>query len=63
MPVLTEEGIPPLELPFDGGKPPGKAVFVNTLPNTMNDPDFQGEKFREWLKKINLDPERIVLGV
>jgi EAL domain-containing protein (putative c-di-GMP-specific phosphodiesterase class I) len=43
--------------------PPGKIVFVNTLPNTMNDPDFQGTKFKEWLEKINLEPERIVLEI
>ena len=43
--------------------PEGKLIFVNTLPNTMNDPDFQGTKFKEWLEKINLDPERIVLEI
>ncbi len=29
----------------------------------MNDPDFQGTKFKQLLKKVNLEPERIVLEI
>ena len=43
--------------------PAGKKIFVNTLPNTMNDPDFQGTKFKKWLDKVKLDPSRIVLEI
>ncbi len=45
------------------GLPQGKLIFVNTLPNTMNDPDFQGTKFKQWLEKVNLDPKLLVLEI
>ena len=43
----------------------GKAhkLFVNLLPTTIRDPEFQGERMLDFLKANNLSPSRIVLEI
>lgn len=43
--------------------PPGQLLFVNTLPMTIRDPEFQGQLMIDFLGGLNLDPSRIVLEV
>ncbi len=38
-------------------------LFLNTLPMTIRDPDFQGKAMIEALEGMNIDPSRIVLEV
>lgn len=40
-----------------------RKLFVNLLPTTIRDPEFQGEKMLEFLKAHNLSPSRIVLEI
>ena len=42
---------------------PEHKLFVNLLPTTIRDPEFQGERVLEFLKKYNLSPSRIVLEI
>jgi len=42
---------------------PGQKLFVNLLPTTMRDPEFQGEKMLESLEANNLSPSSIVLEI
>lgn len=38
-------------------------LFVNTLPMTIRDPEFQGKLMEDFLKRVNLHPSRIVLEI
>ena len=38
-------------------------LFVNTLPMTIRDPEFQGQLMVDFLKSMNLHPSRIVLEI
>jgi len=38
-------------------------LFVNTLPMTIRDPEFQGQPMVDFLKGLNLAPSRIVLEI
>lgn len=38
-------------------------VFVNTLPGTVNDPEFRGHHLIHSLEAVGLEPERIVLEI
>jgi EAL domain-containing protein (putative c-di-GMP-specific phosphodiesterase class I) len=38
-------------------------LFVNLLPTTIRDPEFQGERMLEFLEANNLTPSRIVLEI
>jgi len=38
-------------------------LFVNTLPMTIRDPEFQGQLMVDFLKGMNLHPSRIVLEI
>jgi EAL domain-containing protein (putative c-di-GMP-specific phosphodiesterase class I) len=42
---------------------PEYKLFVNTLPMTIRDPEFQGASMIEFLDGMKLDPSRIVLEV
>ena len=41
----------------------GQKLFVNLLPTTIRDPEFQGEKMLAFLEANNLSPSRIVLEI
>jgi EAL domain-containing protein (putative c-di-GMP-specific phosphodiesterase class I) len=38
-------------------------VFINTLPATIRDPEFQGKHLIEFLDKAQITPERIVIEI
>lgn len=40
-----------------------RKLFINLLPTTIQDPEFQGERMIEFLEKNNLAPSRIVLEI
>lgn len=40
-----------------------KLVFVNTLPNTIHDPEFRGKYLKDFLKDINIRPSNIVFEI
>jgi EAL domain-containing protein (putative c-di-GMP-specific phosphodiesterase class I) len=42
---------------------PGHKLFVNLLPTTIRDPEFQGERMLEFLEERKLSPSRIVLEI
>jgi len=42
---------------------PSHKLFVNLLPTTIRDPEFQGELMLSFLKERNLSPSRIVLEI
>ena len=42
---------------------PAHKLFVNLLPTTIRDPEFQGESMLSFLKERNLSPSRIVLEI
>ncbi len=42
---------------------PHHKLFVNLLPTTIRDPEFQGEQMLSFLKENNLAPSRIVLEI
>jgi EAL domain-containing protein (putative c-di-GMP-specific phosphodiesterase class I) len=43
---------------------PGKAkIFINTLPATMRDPEFQGKYLIDSLERACINPERIVIEI
>jgi EAL domain-containing protein (putative c-di-GMP-specific phosphodiesterase class I) len=42
---------------------PTHKLFVNLLPTTIRDPEFQGERMLQFLKERNLSPSRIVLEI
>jgi EAL domain-containing protein (putative c-di-GMP-specific phosphodiesterase class I) len=42
---------------------PGHKLFVNLLPATIRDPEFQGERVLSFLAERNLSPSRIVLEI
>jgi EAL domain-containing protein (putative c-di-GMP-specific phosphodiesterase class I) len=42
---------------------PSHKVFVNLLPTTIRDPEFQGERMLEFLEAKSLSPSRIVLEI
>jgi EAL domain-containing protein (putative c-di-GMP-specific phosphodiesterase class I) len=39
----------------------GWRVFVNTLPISLNDPEFRGQYLKEFLRQVRLAPKNIVL--
>jgi EAL domain-containing protein (putative c-di-GMP-specific phosphodiesterase class I) len=41
----------------------GHKLFVNLLPTTIRDPEFQGRRMLEFLEERNLSPSRIVLEI
>jgi len=43
--------------------PPGVKVFVNTLPATMRDPEFQGQHLVRLLEQGQITPDRIVIEI
>jgi EAL domain-containing protein (putative c-di-GMP-specific phosphodiesterase class I) len=43
--------------------PPEYRLFVNVVPASMYDPDFQGESLRRFLESLGLAPDGIVLEV
>lgn len=43
--------------------PKDKVVFVNTLPNTIHDPEFRGQYLKKFLQKLDLNPRNIVFEV
>jgi EAL domain-containing protein (putative c-di-GMP-specific phosphodiesterase class I) len=43
--------------------PEGSKLFVNVLPSSMYDPEFQGEGLIRLLSDLGLSPERIVLEI
>lgn len=45
------------------GLKPQYKLFVNLLPTTIQDPEFQGERMLSFLKANNLSPSRIVLEI
>jgi len=42
---------------------PAHKLFVNLLPTTIRDPEFQGERMLSFLQERNLSPSRIVLEI
>jgi EAL domain-containing protein (putative c-di-GMP-specific phosphodiesterase class I) len=42
---------------------PSHKLFVNLLPTTIRDPEFQGEQMLSFLSERNLSPSRIVLEI
>jgi EAL domain-containing protein (putative c-di-GMP-specific phosphodiesterase class I) len=42
---------------------PGHKLFVNLLPTTIRDPEFQGERMLSFLSECGLAPSRIVLEI
>ncbi|MGH9333610.1 MAG: EAL domain-containing protein [Vicinamibacteria bacterium] len=42
---------------------PAHKLFVNLLPTTIRDPEFQGERMLEFLEANHLSPSRIVLEI
>ncbi len=42
---------------------PAHKLFVNLLPTTIRDPEFQGERMLEFLEERSLAPSRIVLEI
>src|SRR5262245_29389141 len=42
---------------------PAHKLFVNLLPTTIRDPEFQGERMLSFLAERNLSPSRIVLEI
>jgi EAL domain-containing protein (putative c-di-GMP-specific phosphodiesterase class I) len=42
---------------------PSQKLFVNLLPTTIRDPEFQGESMLSFLRERNLSPSRIVLEI
>jgi len=43
---------------------PGRAkVFINTLPATMHDPEFQGQHLIDSLERAHITPDRIVIEI
>jgi EAL domain-containing protein (putative c-di-GMP-specific phosphodiesterase class I) len=42
---------------------PGHKLFVNLLPTTIRDPEFQGERMLSFLAECGLTPSRIVLEI
>jgi EAL domain-containing protein (putative c-di-GMP-specific phosphodiesterase class I) len=42
---------------------PGHKLFVNLLPTTIRDPEFQGKRMLEFLEERKLSPSRIVLEI
>jgi len=45
------------------GLKPAHKLFVNLLPTTIRDPEFQGERMLSFLEERNLSPSRIVLEI
>ena len=43
--------------------PAGVKVFVNTLPATIRDPEFQGQSLIQLLEQANITPDRIVIEI
>jgi EAL domain-containing protein (putative c-di-GMP-specific phosphodiesterase class I) len=43
--------------------PESSKVFINTLPATIRDPEFQGKHLINSLERANLSPERIVIEI
>lgn len=48
---------------FSNRLPARSKVFVNTLPATIRDPEFQGKHLVELLELANITPDRIVIEV
>ena len=42
------------------GKPKGASLFINTLPDTMDDPEFQGEAGLACLRRSGIRPEEVI---
>lgn len=47
-------------LTFSGGLPSAVKVFINLMPSSMYDPDFQGNGFLRELDELGLRPQQIV---
>ena len=45
------------------GLPKGRVLFVNTLPSSINDPQFRGRPFRDFLQESKLTAERLVMEI
>ena len=43
--------------------PPDTKLFINILPSSMYDPDFNGPGLLDMLDRLNLSPERVVLEI
>jgi EAL domain-containing protein (putative c-di-GMP-specific phosphodiesterase class I) len=43
--------------------PAGVKVFINTLPATIRDPEFQGQSLIHLLEQANISPDRIVIEI
>jgi len=43
--------------------PPDVKIFVNTLPATIRDPEFQGKHLIEFLDQAKITPDRIVIEI
>ena len=48
---------------FSNRLPARSKVFVNTLPATIRDPEFQGKHLVELLERANITPDRIVIEI
>ena len=48
---------------FSNRLPARSKVFVNTLPATIRDPEFQGKHLVELLERANMTPDRIVIEI
>jgi EAL domain-containing protein (putative c-di-GMP-specific phosphodiesterase class I) len=48
---------------FSNRLPARSKVFVNTLPATIRDPEFQGKHLIELLERANITPDRIVIEI
>lgn len=43
--------------------PEGMKLFINTLPTTINDPEFHGSHLRTFLEEVKIDPSKIVFEI
>ncbi len=48
---------------FSNRLPPKTKVFINTLPATIRDPEFQGKHLIEQLERACITPDRIVIEI
>jgi EAL domain-containing protein (putative c-di-GMP-specific phosphodiesterase class I) len=48
---------------FSDSIPPAAKIFINTLPATIRDPEFQGQHLIESLELVGVNPRRIVMEI
>jgi EAL domain-containing protein (putative c-di-GMP-specific phosphodiesterase class I) len=48
---------------FSSRLPSGAKVFINALPATMHDPEFQGQHLIDSLERSSITPDRIVIEI